>query len=330
MIRTVCILQVLGWWTISAVALADDPSKLLRHLESVAESEVYVYKLKDDRGQGMDCLKVFQPENAAVPGVYFGVYHHMRQGVLVTHLARSTDLMNWTHLTAVDEHASQPAIFSCANGAYLLAYEHDEPNSVWIRIRHYQDLAALCEGRHDRQFDVPRSLAPTAEGTPSFESVSVGHQGVVESEIQLRFHYYQDGDVDQLAVGTLTNFQTWEALPDKGLNTSLIEQGWRGNLGDRDKFDWNDQTFYLQELQRTKGDWGSWRLGLCDAKGALLHELAIRTHQDSTAFSNPHATWITDAAQHKKLVVTLFLHSQGNPPSERGVLLYVIDPKKAP
>jgi hypothetical protein len=314
--------------TLVVVTPADDPETLIGHLESVARSEGHVYQLRDDRGQGMDCLKVFQPQDAAFAGIYYGVYHSHRRGLLVAHLARSTDLVNWTTITALDDHASQPAIFPCDNGGYLLAYEHDEPNSVWIRIRYYPDLKALSAARHERQFDIPRSLAPTAEGTPSFESVKLGAQGLESSEIRIRFHYYQDGDVDQLAHGVLKDFQTWQAWPADELNAELRRQGWLGNLGDRDRFDWNGQTYYLQEIQRTKGDWGSWRLCLCDAAGQPLQVLSIRTDQGSTAFSNPHATWVVDPTNRKQLVVTLFLHSQGNPAAERGVLLYIIDPQR--
>jgi hypothetical protein len=317
-------------WSQVTESHTEDLGPLIRHLELIAESTAHAYKLKDDQGRGMDCLQVFQPADAEFAGVYFGVYHHYRQGVLVAHLARSVDLVNWVHITALDEHASQPAIFPCDHGGYLLAYEHDEPNSVWIRIRYYVDLAALSMAKHQRQFDIARSLAPTAEGTPSFESVEIGTQGIEQSEIRLRFHYYKNGDVDQLAVGTLRNFADWAASPAEALNRDLNEQGWRGNLGDRDKFEWNDRIYYLQEIQRTKGDWGSWRLGLCDAQGKLLRELGIQTHQGSTAFSNPHATWVTDANNRKKLIVTLFLHSKGNPATERGVLLYVIDPQQTP
>lgn len=300
-----------------------DKDALVQQLENADRATVQVYKLRDDRGQGMDCLKVFQPATAA--GTYYGVYHNFQAGVLVTHVARSTDLVQWTHLTALDEHASQPAIHGCDNGGYLLAYEHDEPNSVWIRLRYYDSLEHLLTAKFQRQFDIQRTLAPTAEGTPSFEAVEICPEGLEHSQIQLRFHYYKDGDVDQLATGTLVNFSQWQAEADDQLNRTLISEGWRGNLGDRDKFTWQEQTYYLQETQQTRGDWGSWRLCLCDHRGHPLQPLAIRTPQGSTAFSNPHATWVSNAAGQRLLVVTLFLHSRGNPPAERGVLLYVIE-----
>jgi len=300
-----------------------DQEALVQRLEDVTGATVQVYKLRDDRGQGMDCLKVFQPVGTA--GTYYGVYHHFQAGVLVTHLAQSIDLLQWTHLTALDDHASQPAIHVCDNGGYLLAYEHDEPNSVWIRLRYYDSLDNLLTAQFQRQFDIDRTLAPTAEGTPSFERVEIGPEGLEQSQVKLRFHYYKDGDVDQLATGTLVNFSQWQATADDELNQTLIAQGWRGNLGDRDQFTWQGQTYYLQETQQIRGEWGSWRLCLCDHRGYPLQPLAIRTPQGSTAFSNPHATWVQNAAGQRMLVVTLFLHSRGNPPAERGVLLYVIE-----
>ncbi|MBL8889393.1 MAG: hypothetical protein JNL67_05410 [Planctomycetaceae bacterium] len=302
----------------------DDTQALVRQIESVEDAELYVFKLKDNRGGGMDCLKVFQPGFDREPGVYYGVYHNFQQRILVTHLARSTDLVNWTHLVELDSRASQPTIHACDNGGYVLAYEHDEPNSVWIRLRYYASLSDLLVAKFQRQFDIPRSLAPTAEGTPSFESVQIGEAGIESSEIRVRFHYYWNGDVDQLASGTLRNFESWNAESATGLNSELRDQGWLGNLGDREKFTWGDESYYLQEVQRTKGDWGSWRIGLCDLHGRLIQVLSIRTPGGSTAFSNPHASWICDKDNQQKLVLTLFLHSKGNPREETGVLLYLL------
>ena len=303
---------------------ADELTELSGKLEHVSRSETVRYKLRDDRGMGMDCLKVFQSPHADDRGIYFGVYHHMDDGCLLTQLARSTDLEHWEHLTTLDKHASQPAIHVTPDGQYLLAYEHDEPNSVWIRIRHYADLESLCSGAYSREFDIDRSLAPTAEGTPSFEAVSIGSGGLDSSSIQLRFHYYKDQDVDQLARGTLTNFSTWTAKPADELNRTLRASGWLGNLGDRDKLNWGSKSYYLQEVQAERGQWGTWRLALCDDTGNAIHILRPQTHQGSVAFSNPHATWVTDQQGRRRLVVTLFLHSAGNPPAERGCLLYVI------
>ena len=296
--------------------------RLIRHLESVSTSESHAYRLRDDKRRPMDCLKLFQ----AGDDQYMGLYHTLRKGVFSIHLAHSTDLLHWAHVKSLDAHASQPTIWQCDNGAYFLAYEKDAPNSCWIRLRYYDDLANLCDGDFKRQFDIPRTLAPTAEGTPSFESVRLTENMLGKSEIRIRFHYYKDAHVDRLAKGTLTNFESWRAECSEQINAELEKRGSTGNFGDRDKFMWNGKSFYLQEVQHRRGDWSSWRVFLCDDRGMPIKRLSINTHSESTAFANPTATWVTDSMGRGKLVVTLFLPSEGNSPKEAGELIYVIDP----
>ncbi len=304
-----------------------DSEMLVDLLEDVRGSESHVYRLRDDAGRNMDCLKIFQPKGET-SGIVHGLYHTFEDGSFSLHLAHSTDLLHWTHVRRLDDHASQATVQECSDGANLVAYEKDAPNSCWIRLRFYDSLTALREGRFEKEFDIPRTLAPTAEGTPSFESVEMPDGRITNSEIRLRFHYFKDARVDQLATGTLTDFQSWKAEPSDHLNTELRKEGWRGNLGDRERFIWNDRTFYLQEVQRAFGDWASWRIVLCDNLGMPLRQLSFRTHSGSKAFANPNATRITDAQGHDRLVITLFLPAQGNAPNEAGSLLYVIDPSK--
>jgi len=242
------------------------------------------------------------------------------------HLAQSQDLVKWSHVAMLDEHASQPTICQCNNDSWLMAYEKDAPNSCWIRLRLYRTGSDLCAARFEREFDINRSLAPTAEGPPSFESVRVTDNNFDDSEIKLRFHYFKDARHDQLARGTLTDFKLWKAEPSDEINTELRKRGWLGNLGDRERFLWNDKVYYLQEVQRKPGAWDSWRVCLCNNHGMPLKVLNMHTHGGSTAFANPNATWIVNSAGKKMLVITLFLPSEGNVASESGTLLYVIDP----
>ncbi|NNJ26076.1 hypothetical protein [Alienimonas chondri] len=312
-----------------ADAGAGGPADLVRLLEDAASSETAVYRLKDDAGRKMDCLKVFQPDGDEFAGIYYGVYHCRENGVFVSHLARSTDLRRWTQVVALDERASQPTVAPYDGGSWLLACEKDQPGACWIRLRYYRSLNDLLHGAYQREVDLPRTLAPTAEGTPSVESVTLGEDGLDGSEIKLRFHYYKNRDVDQLARGTLANFATWTTTPSAGLNAELRDGGWRGNLGDRDRFAWRGETYYLQEVQRKKHDWSSWRICLCDGDGMPLRTLSVRTPHQSTAFANPNATPVVDAEGRRRLVVTLFLPSEGNAPSEVGTLLYSFAPPAA-
>jgi len=78
---------------------------------------------------------------------------------------------------------------------------------------------------------------------------------------------YENAQVDQLAKGTLTNFENWKTSPSPIINTALKKLGGNGNLGDRSKFAWHNQTYYLQEVQSTRSDWSTWGIFLCDDDG---------------------------------------------------------------
>ncbi|MGI9239221.1 MAG: hypothetical protein ACR2RV_00380, partial [Verrucomicrobiales bacterium] len=260
----------------------------------------------------------------------YGVYHSSEGGVFSVHLASSVDMIHWKHVVSLDDHASQATIVATSHGGYLLAYEKDAPNSCWIRVRYYKDLEQLREGEFSDEFDVPRSLAPTAEGTPSFESVKFDGENLGQSEIGLRFHFFEDVRVDQLARGVLTGFKEWKAAPAGDVNAELKKLGWRGNLGDRAKFSWRSEDYYLQEVQRRRGDWRSWGVYLCDRDGMPLRALRLATHDEASAFCNPNARWFVDREGRRRLAVTMFLPSEGSEPSESGQLLYIIDPGGGP
>ncbi len=322
--RVTSLVAITVFFEMILIIHAADPTDLIQKLEEVTNAEICHYQLRNVQGKRMDCLKVFQPSAPDQKGIYYGVYHRLENGSFNTLLAKSKDLQNWSDLAKFDEHASQPTLSECDNGSYLLAYEKDAPNSCWIRLRYYKSLNHLIENQHSEETDLPRTLAPTAEGTPNIESVKLGKNGMEHSLIQLRFHYFKDVQVDQLARGTLTNFNTWKTTPSENLNTAFKGRGWNGNLGDRDRFDWRQDTYYLQETQRVKGDWSSWRISLCDESGSPIKTLSFQTDRKSKSFANPNATWVTDGLYKRKLIITLFLPSEGNHASEAGTLLYSI------
>ena len=294
----------LGKWTgflmcvffrpVSAANLPD----LINHLESVPSAEAYVYQLKDDQDRAMDCLKIL----STTQGQYMGISHSFKDGIFSVRLSHSKNLIDWQFLGVLDQHASQPNIWLTENGAYIVAYEKDTPNSCWIRLRFYPDLTHLRRAEFSAERDIQRALALTAEGTPSFESVKLVNNQLNQSEIHLRFHYYKRAKVDRLAEGQLINFCCWKAKPLDAINR--------------------------QEVQKKLYDWSSWRIALCDADGMPLKELSIETHHGSSSYANPNISWIKNEKGEKKLVVTLFLPYEGNSPKEAGPLLYIVSPSK--
>lgn len=318
-------LRLLLLLTMGIPAMAAEKwSTLVSKLENTSEAKLCIFQLRDDKGHGMDCLDIFQSSSTPETD-YFGVSHSLKKGVFSVHLTHSTDFKNWTHLAELDQHASQATVHETENGSFLLAYEKDAPNSCWIRIRHYQNLETLKTGRHSREIDIPRTLAPTAEGTPSFEKVILKGGSLDHSRITLRFHYFENARVDQLASGTLTNFKSWKAYPSKKINTALKKLGGLGNLGDRSKFTWQKKTYYLQEVQTTRLDWGSWGIHLCDQNGQPLKKIRVKTTGKSTAFSNPSVAVVHDANQKPLFVFSAFLHSKGTAPGEAGQMLTVFE-----
>lgn len=311
---------------IAAPLLANEPAELIAGLEGATNPQTRVFQLRDNKGHGLDCLEVFQACHPKKPG-YYGISHSLKNGVLSLHLTHSTDLHTWVHLAELDQNGSQGTMHQTADGAFLLAYEKDAPNSCWLRLRSYPDLAALSEGKFDSEYDIPRSLAPTAEGTPSFEKVEIKNGDLSQSQITLRFHYYQDAHVDQLARGTLTNFKGWKATPSAKLNQAFQKLGGKGNLGDRSKFSWQGQNYYLQEVQSTRLDWGSWGIFLCDQDGLPLQKIEIQTPGKSTPFSNPSVTKVLSPDGKPLLILSAFLHRKGSAPQEVGQILMAFPSK---
>lgn len=303
---------------------SEEALTLSNRLENTKAAKLLIFKLCDNEGHGMDCLDVFQPR-LTKNGTCFGVSHSLRNGVFSIHLSESTDFRNWRHIIELDRHGSQATVHETDDGTFLLAYEKDAPNSCWIRLRSYPDLNALRSGKYDHEIDLPRKLAPTAEGTPSFEQVDIKNGDLATSNIHLRFHYFKYARVDQLASGTLTNFKKWKATPSRKLNQAFIKLGAEGNIGDRSKFIWKEKSYYLQEVQGTRRDWGAWRLFLCDSNGLPLKRLNLKTPGNSTAFANAAVSRIKDQSGQDLLIFTAFLHSKGSSPPEAGQMLLTFD-----
>lgn len=305
----------------AATAYGTDWQTLAEKLENIPEAESHQFGLHDSDGRTMDCLEVIQPKKR---GDLLGVYHTLKRGTFSVHLAKSPDAEKWAHLVELDAHASQASLHEAEDGSFLMAYEKDAPNSCWIRLRHYRNQAELIEGTFSQEIDLTRSLAPTAEGTPSFESVDIPNGDLSKSTIKLRFHFFKDVRVDQLASGTLTHFKDWKAEPSHDLNEAFRKLGGLGNLGDRDPFQWQGKTYYVQEIQGKVGDWGSWGIYLCDADGRPLKKLAFKTPKNATAFSNPSVSSFRSLTNDDKLLFSAFIHSRGTKPGEKGQVVSLI------
>jgi hypothetical protein len=180
----------------------------------------------------------------------------------------------------------------------------------------------LRAGRFDARFDAPRTLAPTAEGTPDLRRVRL-RGGPGDSTIELGFHRYADADVDREALGTLEDFSRWRTRARPALDSALSARRLRGNFGDRDTFALDGAGYELVEAQGRKGDFGSWRLLLRDRATGALRPLRLRGRDGQRALGNPTASVLPGPTGGRVLFFSAFAFTEGAPRGGAGELLSV-------
>lgn len=292
-------------------------------------ADAFVAPARDDLGRSLDALDVVAaPPAQGVPGRYIGVHHTFLDGRFVTQLATSDDLTTWTHRADLDAHASQPTLATLSDGGFLLAFERDRPDARYtsrshIVVRHYSTWATLAAGAFDRQAELPRTLAPTAEGTPALTVNS--WTGPASSQIAISFHYLENIDVDRQATGVLTNFdpRSWAPQPDTAANSLLVGLGTRGNLGDRAELRFEGRRFQVVEAQSLKADFSTWRWYLHDRERNEARLLALRAPSGSYAMGNPTVRLLAGPAGQPLLFFSGYAFSEGTAPGEAGQFIAV-------
>ena len=337
------------------------PADELRTLaEDVPGSTAHRYGATDDRGQGLDGLKVIEG-----PTGYFGVHHSAVAGHLQVRVARSENLLDWDHAATLDTDAAQPTIAALRDGGYVVAYEKGRPALlalpvvvdrllaplppvqrlgraiVQLRFRYYASAGDLLAGRHSREFTAPLTLSPTAEGTPSISSAQTTG-GPAGSRLAVGLHYFADlngdsyPDVDRQATGVLSGFSVWRAAEARALNEAFLglesfHPGFdappAGHIGDRDHVTLDGARLNLHEAQYRRDEFETWRPFALDPAAPDPEPLVIRTHAGSTgfgstAFGNPTVTELRSPAGRPALLFTMFVFSEGAAQGEQGPLIY--------
>lgn len=287
-------------------------------------ADVFVARARDDLDNSLDALDVIAaPPGQGVPGRYIGVHHTLIGGQFVTKVATSDDLTTWTHRADLDTHASQPTLAALPDGGFVLAVERDRPHDQYVSasnlvLRHYATWAALAAGTFDREVDLPRSLAPTAEGTPALEVRS--WNGPENSQIAITFHYFKNIVVDRQAAGVLTNFDaaSWAPQPDAAVNGLFVGLGTRGNLGDRADLLFEGHPFAVLEAQSIKANFGAWRWYLYDRERNEARLLALHAPAGSYALGNPTVRALLGPTGQPLLLFSGYAFFQGAGPGEAG------------
>ena len=292
-------------------------------LGDVAAATASRFAVQDDRGHSMDSLKIAQDP----AGDYLGVYHTSVRGRFVTMVASSRDLLRWTYRATLDVHAAQPTIELLPDRSYLVALEADtngieRPARTWLRFRHYPSRSALLSGKSGRVFNAHHTLAPAlggAEGTPSIVQARL-RPDLAHSTITIGFHYHVAGTGDRQAMGTLTNFALWTAVPNKELDAALSGSGLGGDFGDRDTFRYGGREFTVVEARASPGS--AWQVFVVDVATRAAERVRISTPAHSSSFANPTVTRLRAPSGAPALAVTLFVPHEGAGRGEAGELVY--------
>ena len=291
-----------------------------RLLEDVVGSERHRYSVKDNRGHGMDCMRVvFAPVESDTREVirYLAVYHSRSRVTrqFEVHLAQSFDLLRWEHLRRVAPNADMPVIrVDQTTGRVLVAYEQflssTGQSPCANGVREFESVHHLLSGSAEAkaQFRIPNTIAKI-EGTPSIHAWDP-----TARTVSLWFHYHNDTTRrDLVARGALTGFPgaapLWTAEPHIEYNLDATTAGVSGNVGGRHRLSLNTSsdgrdsdgtrrsTFVvLQEGNVQKPplwptDWTAWRVWLHrDNNDSTLTPLHVQTHGGSASVANPWAS----------------------------------------
>ena len=291
--------------------------RLLGALRSVPEADGYRYNATDDLGHRLDTLKIIHVGRSR----YVGVHHTLLDGHFTVMVASSRNLLDWRHRAVLAGDGSQPTIAAVGRRGFVIAYEHDAPEGIGLRFRHYRSLETLLSGRWSRQFIAPLTLSRAAQGTPNIYGTSLG-DGISNSRIRVGLHYFRNGVVDRQATGTLRDFSLWHAERQPFLDNRPLALGARGHIGDRDHIAFNGYDFNIHETELVPGDWSSWRTYVYDFRARSAHWLRVQTHARSFAFGNPTVTEVIAPSGKRALAITQFLFYEGAGPGEAGQLIY--------
>ena len=264
------------------------------------------FKLKDDLRRRMNVIKIVKTnESCPHKYPYLGLYHvRVSEDNFNLQLAGSNDLFNWNFITEIDKNAHQGDIVKWNDG-YLVAYEEDKIQGANnIALKYYTDYDSLISNHSTYDKHLNTSIHRFGvEGTPDIRNFS--GESPTNGNIQIGFHYY-DGTIDKLAMGVLQNGETWTTWKDTLSEINLRDMNFKGNIGSRKGFQYQDELLTLQEARLVKGDWSTWKIML--GLNGYYTEVLISTPKGSKSFANPSITEIDT----NKYAISLFLPTEGN------------------
>ena len=311
LLGAVAVVALCGGPVDSPGSTATARTQLLALITDVTQATAYRYKLTDDQGRHIGPMDViWVPEAERFAAVYFS-WDDVDQA-FHTHVATSTNLLDWSWEVELARLASMPAIARMSDGGYVVAWEQ-EPDPIHIVIASFETWDDLRRGRIARRFDVPVTMLACGEGTPSIDAAS-------RERVDLSFHYHADCERDRQASGW-TDWTTWQAVARPERDQALIDRGVEGHIGDRDTIAFGGHELMLLDGERVPGDYSSWRTFLYDDETKVADEIEFKTHAGSQAFSSASVSEVRIDGRDA-ILVTLYLFTEGSRGGEDEELVF--------
>ena len=299
-------------------------------------------------------LKVVQTDDPMHP--YLGVFHNpVTRAKFATFAAYSTDLVHWRTLGQIDdvaagEYGAQPDIRILADDSVLFAEEYNPAHRPQIRLRYYG-----MSGGHTglTAFVGNPGMTPTfqkvlpnigafskADGTPEFGRIN--YTGAISSsQIEITHHYFNLGQRDMDADGTLTDAQNWSDTTDTAINDLVSNAGGNGKIGDRELFEIGAVVYEVVEAQvspTSRNDFGSWRLFLVDRSAGTIEQLHPALVGGAQSLGNPTVSFVTlpkggPEGGGPALIFTAFVFGEnagGTPPGGHMYVYRLVNQRRGP
>jgi hypothetical protein len=281
-------------------------------------------------------LKVVPTHDASHP--YLGVFHdQINSTQFATYLGYSTDLRVWHTIGQIHSPASQPDLRILPDDSVVYAEEYNPSGRPRVRVQYYGNgttsgLEALIANpavAPTQAITLPGTAAAKADGTPEFGRISYSGE-ITSSILEVTHHYYDLGQRDMEADGTLTDFKTWSSPSDTTINNLVTNAGGNGKIGDREVFEVGSQVFEVVEAQvspTSSGDYGSWRLFLVNQTASTVQKLSPVLSGGAQSLGNPTVSFVTLPTGRPALVFTCFVFGANNGTTPPGghMLVYPLE-----
>ena len=307
---------------------------------------------KDSIGNSMDSIHIL--ESNVNQGIYYGVYHTYNGVEFNVYLSKSNDLMNWNYIRMLLYNCDMPYIYRINGYDYILMVHEqwfNDKSSVPSRIgiKLYNNENDLVYGMYEYSYNISLTLGSITniEGTPNIYSAYVNKYGCINAYIG--FHYNDASGVDQNGFGILHNFgncnnsnavTSWITYDEDIFNSEMKnEYGVIGNIGQRDIFHYNDNTYCIIEGNigtMPPTIWQDWKLWIWknkDDNNAYDYKMAkeygdiypinVITANGSINFANPSIKIIKCPNNNQTCVfISYFIFSEGAGLNEAGSVIF--------